>query len=45
MHNPSNFDTALNGPKKDHIRPGRYASAACYAETWPQFTGQWVIRE
>jgi len=45
MHNPSNFDAALHGPKKDHVRPGRYASAACYSETRPQFTGQWVIRE
>jgi hypothetical protein len=45
MHNPSNFDPALNRPKKDHVRPGRYASATFYSETRPQFTGQWVIRE
>jgi hypothetical protein len=45
MHNPSNFDTALNGPKKDHVRPGRHAPAVRYSETRPQFTSQRVIRE
>ena len=29
MQNSSNFYTALNRPKKDHIRPGRHAPAVC----------------
>ena len=45
MQDTSNFYPALNGSTKDHVRPGRYASATRYPETRPEFSGQWVIRE